>query len=226
MIATLDYIKQKFDEYNTLIFEGRLQTLPFRLSSARTFLGVVRCKRKRNVDGTWHYFDFEFAISTKIDLPENVVEDTILHEMIHYWIFSNQMQDSGPHGCIFKQKMAEINRRFDRNISVAHKNTKEDRDNDTEIRQHLICITKLHDGKTGITIANKSKLFMLWDTLPKIPQVIECRWYSSCDPFFNRYPRSSTLKIYKISPDDLEEHSRDFKPLVREGDTIMIKKIS
>ncbi len=224
MTATLDYIKRKFEEYNTLMFEGKLQPLPFKLSNARTFLGAVKCQRKKNEDGTWHYHDFEFVISTKVDMTENIVEDTIIHEMIHYWIFSNQMQDNGPHGDIFKKKMKEINMRFDRNISVAHKKTKADMDNDSETRQHLICISKMRGNKMGITIANKSKLFMLWDELPKIPQVVECRWYSSCDPFFNRYPRASSIKIYHISRDDLEEHRKDFKPLVREGDTIRMLK--
>lgn len=222
MIATLDYIKRKFDEYNTMMFGGRLQPLPFKLSSARTFLGAVTCRRKINADGTRHYYDFEFVISTKVDLPEDVVEDIIIHEMIHYWIFSNQMQDNGPHGDIFKKKMQEINMRFGRNISVAHKRTKADMDNDTETRQHLICISKMRSNQLGITIANKSKLFMLWDELPKVQQVVECHWYSSLDPFYNRFPRSSSLKIYHISRNDLEEHCQDFKPLVREGNVIRI----
>ena len=67
------------------------------------------------------------------------MEDTILHEMIHYWILSNQMQDTGPHGEIFIKKMKEINVKFNRNLSVSHKATKEEHDKDTEVRQHLIC---------------------------------------------------------------------------------------
>lgn len=222
MIATLDYIKRKFDEYNTMMFEGKLKPLPFRLSNARTSLGNVRCLRKKNADGSWHYSNFVFVISTKVDEPENIVQDTIIHEMIHYWIISNQMQDNAPHGDIFKMKMTEINRRFNRNVSVAHKKTKADMDNDTEIRQHLICISKMHDNTMGITIANKSKLFMLWNELPKILQVAECHWYSSFDPFYNRYPRSSSLKIYNISHKDLEEHRKDFRPLVRKGNIIRV----
>ena len=85
MIASIDYVKRKFAEYNERCFEGKLEPLPFRLSSARTFLGQVRFKRKPNPDGTWHYSDFIFVISNKRDYPETEVEDTILHEMIHYY---------------------------------------------------------------------------------------------------------------------------------------------
>lgn len=224
MIPTIEYIERKFKEYNELMFEGKLKPLPFKLSSARTFLGKISCIRKKQEDGTWFYSDFVFIISNKTDYAEDVVEDTIIHEMIHYWIFSNQMQDTGPHGKLFVAKMREINRKYNRNLSVVHKNTKEELDKDLEIRQHLICISRFRGNQLGITIANKSKLFMLWDELPKVPKVVECNWYVSTDPFFNRYPRASSIKIYSISRADLEAHHGDFKRLVRNGDTISVSK--
>lgn len=223
MKVTLEYVERKFAEFNDLMFEGKLKPLPFRLSRARTFLGMVRYKRKRKLFGGWHYSDFQFVISSLYDMPENEVEDTIIHEMIHYWIFSNQMQDNKPHGNLFCGKMEEINRRFGRHLTVTHTKTEADLSNDREIRRHLICISKIKDSDAlGITIASKTKLFMLWDELPKVRQVSECAWYVSTDPFFNRFPRASSLKIYKISKEDLDAHRHDFKPLVRMGDTIMV----
>lgn len=59
-----------------------------------------------------------------MDLPEDVVKDTIIHEMIHYYIMSNQMQDTAPHGKLFIAKMQEINRKFNRNLAVTHRTTK------------------------------------------------------------------------------------------------------
>ncbi len=220
MIPTIEYVKRKFDEYNQLMFEGKLKPLPFKLSRARTFLGQVSCYRTRKWNGTWRYSDFKFVISNKLDREESLIEDTIIHEMIHYWIFSNQMQDTSSHGRIFKAKMQEINQRFNRNLAVTHRNTKEELDKDREIRRHLICVSSLPDNQLGITIASKSKLFMLWDRLPKVPKVSECHWYLSTDPFFNRYPRACTLRIYPISRSDLEPHMKDFRRLVRVGDTI------
>ena len=162
MKVTLEYVERKFAEFNDLMFEGKLKPLPFRLSRARTFLGMVRYKRKRKLFGGWHYSDFQFVISSLYDMPENEVEDTIIHEMIHYWIFSNQMQDNKPHGNLFCGKMEEINRRFGRHLTVTHTKTEADLSNDREIRRHLICISKIKDSDTlGITIASKTKLFML-----------------------------------------------------------------
>lgn len=224
MVASLEYIEKKFKEYNELMFEGKLQPLPFKLTTARTFLGQVRFYQEKQPDGTMRYMNFQFVISTKVDLPETEVEDTIIHEMIHYWILSNQMQDTGPHGDIFKAKMKEINLRFNRNLSIVHKATKEEADQDKEVRQHLICVVRLRTNQMGICIASKSRLFQLWDEMPNFPKAAECNWYVSTDPFFNRFPRATSAKLYPITRTELEEHSKDFKPLVRSGNNIRVKK--
>lgn len=224
MRASLDYIKEKFQEFNELCFEGKLQPLPFRLSSARTFLGQVAFMRKRNPNGTWHYSNFVFRISTVIDRPEREVEDTILHEMIHYCILSNQMQDTSAHGEIFKRMMKDINARFNRHITVTHKTTKEEQDSDTRLRQHIICVIRFRNNQRGITIAAKSRLFEFWNQIPRLPNVAECNWYVSTDPYFNRYPRAVSLKYYPISPAELEEHLKGAQPLIKTGRTIRVQR--
>lgn len=224
MIASLEYIEKKFKEYNELMFEGKLNPLPFKLTTARSFLGQVRFYQEKQPDGTMRYMNFQFVISTKVDLPEAEVEDTIIHEMIHYWILSNQMQDTGPHGDIFKTKMKEINLRFNRNLSIVHKATKEEADQDKEVRQHLICVVRLKTNQMGICIASKSRLFQLWDEMPNFPKAAECNWFMSTDPFFNRFPRATSVKLYPITRAELEEHSKDFKPLIRSGNNIRVKK--
>ncbi len=224
MIATLEYIKNKFKEYNDQMFEGKLQPLPFKLTTARTFLGQVRFYQEKQPDGTIRYMNFQFVISTKVDLPEAEVEDTIIHEMIHYWILSNQMKDTGPHGEIFKAKMKEINMKYNRNLSIVHKATKEEADQDKEVRQHLICVSRLRNGKRGVTVATKTRLFQLWDEMPNFPKMADFKWVVSSDPFFNRFPRCTSAKIYPVPSEELDEHLKDAKELIRSGNSIRIKK--
>ena len=224
MIATLDYVKDKFEEFNNMCFEGKLKPLPFKLSSARSFLGQVRFRRDKNPDGTWYFSDFIFIVSNKTDMEEREIEDTILHEMIHYYILSNQMQDTSPHGEIFIRMMKDINYRFNRNITVIHKTTKEEHDKDTEVRQHIICVTRMRTNQRGITAVTKSRLFQLWEEIPKIPNLAEHHWYVTTDPYFNRFPRATSVKIYPIPVDDLEAHLKGAKELVRVGNSIKVKK--
>lgn len=117
MVATVDYIERKFDEFNKLMFGGRLPKIPIVLSDAKTFLGVCVAKSKTLPNGLKQYYDYELRINTRIDLPEDVVEDTIIHEMIHYFIFYNNLHDSSAHGNIFLGIMQSINDNFGRKLS-------------------------------------------------------------------------------------------------------------
>ena len=225
MKASVDYVKRKFDEFNRLCFDGKLKPLPVRLSSARTFLGQLQYRKDQLPDGQWHFYDFELRISTLIDRPENVVEDTILHEMIHYYIRSNQIQELTSHGATFIKIMKDINVRFNRNITVRHEGTKEESDGDTQVRQHWFCVLKFRNGQYGITVSTKSRLFQLWDDFAQMSSVTSAKWYTTLDPYFNRYPRSTSAKCFVVTDyEELEIHLADAKELERVGNVIRVKK--
>ena len=95
MTPTIPFIKEKFDEYNRMMFDGKLPDIPIRLSNAKGFLGMCCFKKKRNgLMGKVVNYDFVLRINTRFDLPQDIVEDTIIHEMIHYYIASNQLKDT------------------------------------------------------------------------------------------------------------------------------------
>lgn len=222
MIATQDYVERKFREFNELIFNSTLPPLPVRLSKARTFLGQLRYRRKRKFFGGWKYDSFQLVISNRRDMDESLLEDTIIHEMIHYSILSSQLQDTSAHGKIFRGMMHDINTRYGRNISISHTPTAEEKD--IEKRKHFICVSHFTDGRVGITLAAKSRLFLLWDAMSCIPQVEQCKWYLSTDPFFNRFRRSITPKVYRVDREELALHLGDALPLEREGKSIKVSK--
>ena len=225
MRPTIDYIRLKFNEFNRLCFEGKLKPVPFKLSRARSFLGAISHKRKRQHDGTWYYYDFVFKISNVFDLPEDVVEDTILHEMIHYYIVSNQMQDTSPHGQIFREKMNEINKKFKRNISVTHKITKPEQNSDERLQLHIICISYLDSGKCGITRTAKTRLFEMWQLMKKFPHSTGQKWVITTDPFFNKFPKSITPRIFIVNPDELQKHLKSARRLEKVGNKIITEQL-
>lgn len=224
MKATIEYIERRFAEFNQQMFEGKLQPLPFKLTSARTFLGQLRYVKVPQRDGSTRFDGFQFVISTQVDLPEGEVEDTIIHEMIHYYILSNQMHDTSAHGEIFHRMMYDINRRFNRAITVVHQRTREEEDQDTEECQHLLCVTRLRTNQMYVTLARPSRLLQLWDAMPQQTDVAECQWYTTRDPYFNRYPRALTPKLYRIPYDELMEHLAGATRLVRRGNNIVEEK--
>lgn len=224
MIATVEYVERKFREFNEMCFDGALPMLPIKTSNARTFLGIVECNRVPNDDGTWRFCNFRMRISTLVDRPEAVVDDTILHEMIHYYILYNQLQDTAPHGELFLEKMHEINRKFDRNLSVSYSAPKGEADKDTEVREHLVCVMMLHSGQCCVTVAGRSRLFNLWDEVAARPEVAEWKWYRTTNPYFNRYQRSIVLKSYRVERDEVLANLTDARELQRRGSSIFEKK--
>lgn len=224
MRATQEYAERKFDELNERCFEGGLPRVSIRMSRARTYLGQLGFKRRRKLWGKWEYYDFVLRISTRMDLPEQEVEDTLLHEMIHLYIAYHHLKDTSTHGQIFRKLMNDLNQRFDRHITVSHRKTQEELAQDTQRRAHLICVSTFRSGERGITIAAKSRVFRLWDVMPRFPEVTATEWVLSYDPYFNRYPRALTPKIYRIDQEILSAHLKDAQRLIRQGSRIVVAR--
>lgn len=224
MIATLDYINRKFAEYNALIFGNRLPSIPMRIGHAKSTLGGVSYKKRRKPDGTYEYYNFRLTISSQFNLSEQEQEDTLIHEMIHLYILSNQIHDTSPHGAIFRKLMNQINHKYGRNIKVMHHTSPGERANDQKIKEHYVCISEFCDGRTGITVAAKTRVFLIWGQLPLYYNLKSYKWYWTTDPFFNRYPHSIKPRIYAIDPHVAAEHLFSATELVKEGNTIKAKK--
>lgn len=220
----ITYVRKKFDEFNKICFDGQLPTIPIRMSTARNYIGSVRYQVKRNLTGQIVYSDFVLRISTRFDLSEAEVEDTILHEMIHLYVYSNGIQDTAPHGEVFRRMMDELNMRFHRHITVAHRFNEETTNTDMHIKPHVLCVTRLENGKCCVTVCARTRIFDIYRTLSLSPLVREMRWYYSVDPFFNRFPNSLTVKLYRITVEELKEHLKTAVPLECDGRRMLRKK--
>lgn len=212
MIVTLAYLRQKFALYNQQVFEGRLPVPRLKVNNSRSMLGCVRYKSKKQLFRQRVFYDFTLSISAFYDLEENVLEDTILHEMIHLDILSNHMIDDSAHGPLFRQKMAEINSRFGRHITISHRGKLQQAPKDKPV-QNVLAVSQLEDGSWGITRPSQSKVFELYRDLPKYFHLKETRWYNSRNPYFCSIPRSLRPKIYKITKEELDKELEGAIPL-------------
>ena len=126
MIPTVPYIQSCFGEFNARFFSGALPPVPIKLSHARTFLGKLTFTKHRSwLFGPTRYENFVLRINARIDLPEDLIEDTILHEMIHYYIAVNQLRDTSAHGRLFRREMKRINAEGNRHITISYRLSKD-----------------------------------------------------------------------------------------------------
>lgn len=205
MTPDLSFVTDAFNRFNTLIFDGNLPAPRFRMTHARTFRGKL-VYSVRTVWGRRKADDFEMRISLDFDLPQTEWEDVVIHEMIHLHIASRGIKDSSSHGPKFRALMTEINRLHGRKICVTAKSTKEQLDSDKRMRGHYLCIARFTDGRFGVAPVAKSRIFELWDAFSRWADVVSVSWIGTVDPWFNRFPRVMSPKLYMASRDDLLLH--------------------
>lgn len=224
MEITIPYIERKFEEFNRQMFANRLPMPTIRLSNAKTFLGQCTYKTRRSWYGKVERYDFTLRINTRIDLSEEEVEDTIIHEMIHYYIGYNQLKDTSAHGQLFRQMMNSINERFGRHLAISHRGSKQQMAQaaDQRARYHVIAVVDFHDGRRGIKVLPRvlPSILKYYNAVSAVREVASVRLHMSNDVFFNRFPNSSSLKVHFIAPADIDAHLADADSLECDGKSV------
>ncbi|MBR1872688.1 MAG: SprT-like domain-containing protein [Bacteroidales bacterium] len=207
MQATLPYVQSRFREFNESIFGGALTEIPVQISRAKTFVGCIAYKKRRSLLGGTRYYDFRMKINGRADLPEAELEDTIIHEMIHLYIYQKGLRDTSTHGKVFREMMDGINSRFGRHITISHKGD-DASFVDSRPRLRVVAVVTLKDGRTGIkVIPRKAERVAEYERGMKRTGMVSAMEFRMCtDPFFNKYPSSSALKVYFVDKEEIEAH--------------------
>lgn len=70
------------------------------------------------VDGKQKLQDSIIIYQQYPDLTEQEIDDTLVHEMIHQYIYQNGIKDSSVHGKVFKEFMGRINKAFPKELNL------------------------------------------------------------------------------------------------------------
>ncbi len=213
MIPTIEYVQQKFREFNVTMFDGKLPEPPISITNAKTYLGVCAFRKHRKWHGRLEYSDFKIRISRRFDLSRDEIDDTIIHEMIHYYIGLFSPADMPGHSALFRRMMADINTRYGRHISVSHRLSAEQQEQATDHRpkKHIVARVVLKDGRTGIKVipCMERHIRRYHRGMMASGKVSSIEFYQTTDPFFNRFPSSSAFTIYFLDPAVISAHLSD-----------------
>lgn len=217
MKPTIQYIEQKFKEFNTLMFGGKLTMPPIQLSNARTFVGQCAAKRRHTLFHGTQLYDFRLKFSVLFDLPECEWEDTIIHEMIHYYIGANGLKDTSSHGQLFREIMDTINKRYGRNLTITHKSTPEQKEAVISKKKvwHVIALVYFADGRKGIKVLPRirQRITAYRSTMLRDPRISRIDLFMSNDPYFNRFPNSSAFNVILADEKEFMPHIDEAEPL-------------
>lgn len=165
-------------------------------------LGNLRYKRRRRLLGHDEVSDVTLTVSAYYDLEEPLLEDTIIHEMIHYYILYFRIKDTSAHGRVFREMMNRINVAHGRHITVSYRGKSQpvDAGGVGGRKWQVVIVSTLPDGSEAITVPVPSRALAIMRQLPEYYDIVRMRLYSSFDPFFSRIPHSRTPKLYRVSP--------------------------
>ncbi len=228
MKPTIPYLKQKFDEFNTLCFGGKLAPLPIKLSDAKTYMGNVSYRKRRKINGQWEYYDFTMRINTRIDTSEEELEDTLLHEMIHYYLYANHIDDGKPHGPHFRQMMQTLNERYGRHITISHKSTQESRAQmlGTKPTKHIFGIITTKNGERYVKVVPRiqSRVLYFHNEMMRTDKISSIQWYFSNDPYFNQFPSSVSMRVFYFDEEEMTQHLKGAIKIHCDGKSLRIEK--
>lgn len=210
MTPTIEYIREHFDLYNRLYFGGTLPVPPIHLTNARTYMGQMTCKKRVGLFGKKHFSDFALRISKCIDFSEQELQDTLIHEMIHYYISYNQLQDTSAHGQTFRQMMNDINEHYDRHITISHHSSREERLRviGSKPRPRIFAIITMTDGSHYIKSVPRigQRILEMNRRLESSPNIMHIQWYYSTDSYFALFPSSMGSRIQHIDLTEVQTH--------------------
>lgn len=203
MRATLDFLNKSFEKFNRHIFGSELPKPMMHITSARTFMGQFKAERHRSHLGKYSE-TFHLTLSNRYELEETVLEDIVIHEMIHYIIHYKKIKDTSSHGKYFREFMIKINTKYGRNISVSHRfNSKELESDDTKAHS-IVCLCTLTDGRKLVCRVSQSKVFDLHRAFQEWDKVEKEEWYWVYGSYFNRYRRVLTPKLFSVDKEGLD----------------------
>lgn len=202
MKATIEFLGNRFDKFNREIFNAELPRPLLHISSARSFMGQFKVERS---GGRWirKTETYHLTLSNRYDMEENILEDVVIHEMIHFLIHYKKLHDTSSHGTLFRKIMNGINLKFGRSITVSHRCTKEQLASDTAKAHSIVCLCTMKDGRKLVCRVSQSKVFEIHKAFQDWDKVEREEWFWVYGSYFNRYRRVLTPRLFSVDNEGL-----------------------
>lgn len=181
------------------MFNGVLPAVPMKLSKARGFLGLCVSLKHRNWRLQMVHSGFELRFSTAFNLPTNVWEDVVIHELIHYFIAYKGLRDTSAHGKLFRKMMTEINAKYHRNVTISHKRSSLPGDSaPVSVKPRVVAVVYFMDGHRGIKVlpSTVERIRAYCRAVSCHKEVDRIELFMAAHAYLMRFPVSSALRVY------------------------------
>ena len=215
MTLTVDILRAWFRQFNADYFGGELPVPRLALSKARTRLGTMSYKRKLHICVV-EYSDFTIRVSTYYDCTEREYQETLLHEMIHYYIAYKRIRDKSSHGPVFRQMMRQLNEVYGWNVTVSssmrdHKLS--DPQSARAVRPYVVLAIVTRNGGRMLSVVNPRSAREIDRRARMAAEIVDHRWYMTQDEYFREFPKVRSLRARRVTSDVYNEKTAAMQPL-------------
>lgn len=205
MELTVRYLRERFRMLNEQYFGGELPMPLLVVSNAKTQLGQFSCVRYcKNIFSKATLTGFKIKVSEYYEQTAEEIDDTLLHEMIHYLIAFRGLRDSSPHGSLFRKEMARLNR-MGRHVTISARTTKMDVAEQNKRRQHLVLALEDVRGNWYLSVIHPSYKRYVESQIRRAPSITKYRWVVSEDDYFNGFTQVRSLRARRVSKEKYGE---------------------
>jgi len=187
MQITLKEVKEEFNKWNEKAFGGELPLPSFELMRTKSLLGQFKWQRigKGRIGYT-------IRISTYYDRPYDYYVDTIVHEMLHYYIKYKGIEDTSSHGKEWKHMAKQISDKFGLTITRTGKagggisKAVIDKKITSKTKHEYVIVCKLNNGRYGASVIPVNslswytKIFMGWKLIITF-KIVKAPWSKTYD---------------------------------------------
>ncbi len=203
MELTVKILREWFGLFNKQYFNEELPEPRLLVSSARTQLGQFSCRRVRK--GLFRGYTttgFTIKVSDYYDMSEHDYQQTLLHEMIHYYIAYTGARDTSPHGAIFRQLAERINKVGGWKITISSKTDQYAVRNRKADAQFLLVVIETTDHRYYLSVVNPSYRKYLSQQAQRSSLVAALHFIVSTDSKYATWPKSRSLRGRRISEEE------------------------
>ena len=193
MTLTTDILRIWFRQFNTDYFGSELPMPRIVLSKARTRLGTMACKCTRRLMKRV-YTDFTIRISIYYDCSEREYQETLLHEMIHYYIMYKRIPDTSSHGRVFREMMQRLNSQSGWHITIV-----------------------LRNGQRMLSVVSPRSARKIDLMAQRVNEIAAHSWYITQDNYFRDFPKVRSLRARRVTTEVYNEKTAAMQPLSFKG---------
>lgn len=213
MRIDINFIESNFEKFNHDYFEDKLPKPKFAIGRAKMILGSLNYKTKHTLFGSKR-FDYTIRLSVYYDQSEWQYLNTLLHEMIHYYISLNNIKDTSAHGKVFRSIMNNLNKKYNWELSVS---TKLQTLNIAVKRapvERLVLAAESKDNDYYLSVINPGYVHYIDNIFCKAQNIKSHKWYIAKDEYFSSFRQVRSPRARKVSKKIYDEKVSILEPFI------------